>query len=201
MKTILFSKMDKKKIIKSLIHGGILAFPTDTVFGLACIVNEKAIDKVYAAKGRSFEKALPMMCDSLEMIKEYAYVSEKAEKIVERFTPGALTLVFRKKDNVEDYVTKGKDTIGIRIPDDEFVLDLIADLGRPLMVTSANISGDRSLLKWEDVYASMKNKINGIVCEDARGECASTIIDVTGDEIKLLREGPISLKEIEEALQ
>lgn len=201
MKTILFSKMDKKKIIKSLIHGGILAFPTDTVFGLACTVNEKAIDKVYEAKGRSFEKALPMMCDSLEMIREYAYVSEKAEKIVEKFTPGALTLIFRKKENVEDYVTKGKDTIGIRIPDDEFILDLIEDLGRPLMVTSANISGDRSLLKWEDVYASMKNKINGIVCEDARGECASTIIDVTGDEIKLLREGPISLKEIEEALQ
>lgn len=201
MKTILFSKMDKKKIIKSLIHGGILAFPTDTVFGLACTVNEKAIDKVYEAKGRSFEKALPMMCDSLEMIREYAYVSEKAEKIVEKFTPGALTLIFRKKENVEDFVTKGKDTIGIRIPDDEFILDLIEDLGRPLMVTSANISGDRSLLKWEDVYASMKNKINGIVCEDARGECASTIIDVTGDEIKLLREGPISLKEIEEALQ
>ncbi len=142
-----------------------------------------------------------MMCDSLEMIREYAYVSEKAEKIVEKFTPGALTLIFRKKENVEDYVTKGKDTIGIRIPDDEFVLDLIEDLGRPLMVTSANISGDGALLKWEDVYASMKNKINGIVCEDARGECASTIIDVTGDEIKLLREGPISLKEIEEALQ
>ena len=201
MKTILFSKMDKKKIIKSLIHGGILAFPTDTVFGLACTVNEKAIDKVYEAKGRSFEKALPMMCDSLDMIKEYAYVSEKAEKIVEKFAPGALTLIFRKKENVEDYVTKGKETIGIRIPDDEFILDLIADLKRPLMVTSANISGDGSLLKWEDVYASMKNKINGIVCEDARGECASTIIDVTGDEIKLLREGPISLKEIEEALQ
>ena len=200
METILFSKMDKQDIINLLMNGGILAFPTDTVFGLASIAEEKAIDRIYEAKGRSFDKALPMMCDSLKMVKKFACVNRNAEKIIRRFTPGALTLVMKKKESLSEKITKGKDTIAVRIPDDEFILDLIRQMKRPLMVTSANISGNGSLLKWEDVLSCMDHKIDGIVCEDARGDSASSIIDVSGDEIKLLREGPISLNEIKEAL-
>ena len=140
------------------------------------------------------------MCNSLSMIEEVAYVNEKAEKIISRFVPGPLTLIFNKKEVVEDYVTMNKKTIGIRVPDDPFILDMITKLGRPLMVTSANISGDGSLLRWEDVYACMNGKIDGIVCEDAAGYEASTIIDVSTEDILVLREGPVSLKEIEETL-
>ncbi len=201
MDTILFSKRDKEDIINLLMSGGILAFPTDTVFGLGCIAEKEAMDKIYEAKGRSFDKPLPMMCDSLDMVKEYAVVNEEAKKIIDRFTPGALTLVMKKKEDTEDYVTNGRDTIAIRIPDDGFILDLIGELKRPLMVTSANISGNGSLLKWEDVLSCMDHKISGIVCEDARGDSASSIIDASGKEIRLLREGPVSMREIKEALQ
>ena len=201
METIRFSKMDTEKIIRMLREGGIVAFPTDTVFGLACLMEQNAIDKVYEAKGRSFDKPLPMMCSSLAMIKDNAFVSEKAEKIIDRFVPGPLTLIFRKRENVLDYVTMGKTTIGIRVPDDEFILNLIEELGEPILVTSANLSGETSLLKWEDVLASLHGRINGIVCEDARGEAASTILDVSEEEIKVLREGPISFKEIQETLE
>jgi len=200
METIKYTKMDKDKIIKTLIDGGILAFPTDTVFGLACIMDKNAIAKVYAAKGRSFDKPLPMMCNSLEMIESVAYVSETAKKLIRKFVPGAITLIFRKKDNVEDYITQGKDTIGIRVPDDAFILDLIKELNQPILVTSANISGNGSLLKWEDVYECMKDKIDAIVMEDARGDKASTIVDVS-DEIRILRQGPISEEEIMEAIR
>ena len=86
------------------------------------------------------------------------------------------------------------------MPDDEFILKLIEKLERPLMVTSANISGNGSLTCWKDVYSCMKGKIEGIVCEDARGERASTIIDVSED-LKLLREGPLSIDEIKESLK
>ena len=199
MKTIKYTKMDKEKIITQLMQGGILAFPTDTVFGLACIMDKEAIRKVYIAKGRDFKKPLPMMCDSLDMIKKVAYVNETAEKIIDRFTPGALTVILNKKEEIDDYITQGNKTIGIRVPDDEWILDLISRIG-PLMVTSANISNEGSLLKWEDVYDSMKGKIDGIVCEDARGDRASTIVDLT-DKIKILREGPISLDELEEILK
>ena len=192
--------MDIDRIIKTLINGGLVAFPTDTVFGLACIVDKEAIAKVYEAKGRSFDKPLPMMCDSLQMIQDVAFVSEKAKKIIDSLVPGPLTLIFEKKDSVQDYVTMGKKTIGIRVPDDRFILDLIHMIGMPLLVTSANVSGEGSLLKWEDVLSCMDHKIDAIVCEDARGESASTIIDVTGEDIKVLRQGPISLEKIMEVL-
>ena len=200
METIKYKKMDKNKIINSLISGGILAFPTDTVFGLGCIMDRKAIEKIYVVKGRSFDKPLPMMCSNLKMIEEVAYVSKKAKKIIDAFVPGPLTLIFKKKENVKDYITQGKNTIGIRVPDDEFILDLIDSLNMPLMVTSANNSGEPSLTKWKDVYGIMKGKIDGIVCEDARGEVSSTIIDVS-DDIKILREGPISLAQIMEVIK
>ena len=201
MKTIRYTKMDKQEIINILMTGGILAFPTDTVFGLACAMDKDAIRKVYKAKGRDFRKPLPVMCDGPEMIKRIAVVNDKAEKIMDRFMPGALTMVFPKKEEVDDVFTQGMDTIGIRVPDDEWILDLIRRMDTPIMVTSANISGNGSLLKWEDVYACMHGKINGIVTEDAGGDQASTIIDVTSDEVKVLREGPISLEEIKEAIE
>ena len=200
MKTIKYTKMDKDKIINMLISGGILAFPTDTVFGLACIAEKKAIKKIYKAKGRDFKKPLPMMCSSLKMIKDVAKVNKSEKKLIEKFTPGPITIIFNKKENVEDYLSNDLDTIGIRIPDDEFVLDLIDSIKMPLMVTSANISNQGSLLKWEDVYDCMDGKIDGIVCEDARGDIASSIVDVRNG-IKILREGPISLDQIKEALE
>ena len=83
METIKFSKMDKDKIITQMMQGGIFAFPTDTVFGLGCIMDEDAIRKIYIAKGRDFNKPLPMMCDSLKLIKSVAHVGRKAEKILQ----------------------------------------------------------------------------------------------------------------------
>lgn len=201
MKTIRLSKMEKDKIIKILIAGGILAFPTDTVFGLGCMMDETAMAKIYEAKGRSFTKPLPMMCDSLSMIEDYAEVNDDARKIIGRFTPGALTIVFKKKEGLPDYVTNGFPTIGIRVPDDPFILETIHAIGKPLMVTSANLSGEASLRKWKEVYACLKGKIDGIVCEDALADTASTIIDVSKDPIAILRQGQISMQEIREVLK
>ena len=192
---------DIDEVISILRNGGIVAFPTDTVFGLGCLINKEAIKKVYEAKGRSFDKPLPMMCNSSKMISEVAYVSDNAKKIIDKFTPGALTLIFKKKENIEDYVTNGKNTIGIRIPDDKWILELINRLNTPILVTSANLSDTGSLLKWEDVLKQLDNHIDAIVCEDARGESSSTIVDVTDEDIKVLRQGPIKLEDIKEVLK
>ena len=199
METIKYTKQDLNKIKEILLNGGIVAFPTDTVFGLGCVINKKAIDKIYSAKGRSFDKPLPMMCNGLKMIESVAKVSEGASKIINKFVPGALTLIFNKKDNVEDFVTNGKPTIGIRVPDDKWILDLISELNQPILVTSANLSDTGSLTKWEDVYSQLNGKIDAIVTEDASGETSSTIIDVTNG-VELLRQGPISLDDIMEVL-
>ena len=200
METKKLNKEEIKQVKDILLNGGIVAFPTDTVFGLGCIINKEAIAKIYEAKGRSFDKPLPMMCNSLKMIETVAEVSDDAKKIINKFVPGALTLIFNKKSHIEDYVTNGKPTIGIRVPDDEWILNLINELNTPLLVTSANLSDTGSLLKWEDVYNQLNGRIDAIVCADATGQTSSTIIDVTG-EVKLLRQGPITLEAIQEVLK
>lgn len=185
------------KVKDALLNGEIVAFGTDTVFGLACVYDDlKAINKIYEAKNREAKKALPMMCSSTLMIDDVAYVNDKARKIMDAFMPGAITLVYKKKSVIDDYVTSGLDTIGIRIPDDKWILDLIKKVNKPLLVTSANISGEPSLFKWQDVKEKLEGRIDALVQKDALGAKSSTIVDVSNKEIKILREGPISKEDI-----
>ena len=195
MVTKKYTKNDIQEIANALLNKEIIAFPTDTVFGLACIIDKNAIDKIYEAKGRSFDKPLPMMCNSLEMIESVAIVNQDSKKIINKFFPGALTIIFNKKDNLEGFVTNNKPTIGIRVPNNNWILDLITKVNSPLLVTSANLSDTGSLTKWKDVYSQLNGKIDGIVCEDSKGDSSSTIIDVSND-IKLLRQGPILFDDI-----
>lgn len=198
----LFEIEEIEEIKNELLQGSIIAFGTDTVFGLACIYDDlKAIEKIYEAKGRDKLKALPMMCSNIEMIDKVAYINEIDKKIMNKFTPGPLTIIFKKKEIVDDYITSGRDTIGIRIPNDKWILDLIDSINKPLLVTSANISNEDNILKWKDVLEKMGERIDGLVKKDAIGKRASTIIDGSSDEIKILREGPISLKEIVDCIK
>lgn len=193
----LYEVEDIEKVKDDLLNGDIVAFGTDTVFGLACVYdNLKAIEKIYKAKNREAKKALPMMCGSVLMIDDVAYVSDKARKIMDKYMPGAITIIYKKKDCISDSCTSGLDTIGIRIPNDEFILNLINLVGKPLLVTSCNMSHEPNLCKWTDVLKVMDGRIDGLVKKDALGGVASTIVDCSNDDIKILREGPISREEI-----
>ncbi len=196
----IFQRDEIDDVAVSLLKGDIVAFGTDTVFGLACIYdNEEAIEKIYKAKGRREDKPLPMMCSDISMMTDVSYLGAEAEKIINRFVPGPLTIVLKKK-NLADYITHGFDTIGIRIPDDEWILKLIDKVGKPLLVTSANLSDQGSLHKYVDVYNSLNGRIDGIVEGDARGEGASTVISLL-PELKILREGPISREDLLKCLE
>ena len=196
-------RIDEIEQVKNdLLNGDIVAFGTDTVFGLACVYDDnKAIEKVYKAKNREPKKALPMMCGNKEMIEEVAYVNDKAKKIMDKYMPGAITIIYKKKDVISDEVTSGLSTIGIRIPDDEWIINLINLVGKPLLVTSANISKEPAMSSWEEVALKLEGRIDGIVMEDAKGKEASTIVDCSSDEIKILRDGPISKDAIFELIK
>ena len=182
MKTYEINEIEKVK--DDLLQGKIIAFGTDTVFGLACVYdNLDAIKKVYEAKNRETKKALPMMCSSTSMISDVAYVNDKALKIMNKYMPGAITIIYKKKECVSDSATSGLDTIGIRIPNDEYVLSLLKEVEKPLLVTSANMSHEPSLLKWKDVYEQLNGRIDGVVKKDATGLLSSTIVDCSSDEI------------------
>ena len=185
---IKYKKEDINKVKEDLLNGKIIAFPTDTVFGLGCIYdNEEAIEKIYEAKNRSISKKLPMMVSDTSMLKNYAKMNDKAKKLFDKYTPGPLTIILEYKDS--------NDTVAIRIPNDEWIIKLIKELNKPLLVTSANISGKGSLLKYEDVINELDGRVDGIVLDDAKGETASTIVDMV-NEPKVLRNGPITEEEI-----
>ena len=198
----LYKVEEIEKVKDDLLNGDIVAFGTDTVFGLACVYdNLEAIKKIYVAKNREPKKALPMMCSNIKMIEEVAYVDDRARKIMNKYMPGAITIIFKKKDIIDDFVTSGLDTIGIRVPDDKFILNLIDMVGKPLLVTSANMSHEPALFKWIDVKEKLDGRIDGVVLKDAIGYMSSTIVDCSNKDIKILREGPILKEDIFELIK
>ena len=201
MNTNLYAPQQLEEVAADLKEGKVIAFPTDTVFGLGCVYDDPAaVEKVKKAKERDEGKPLPMMCSSAEMTEKAAVVSEDAKKLMRRFCPGALTLVMRKREEVPAFVTNGRDTIAIRIPDDPWILQLIETIGKPLLVTSANISGEPSLQYWQEVREKLNGRIDGIVTADAGSATASTIIDLS-DGFRLLRQGKITEEELKEVLK
>lgn len=202
MKTIKFEKEDIEVIAELLMDGEVVAFPTDTVFGLGVVYdNEEALDRLKKAKGRPENKPIPTMVADYEQLQQIADVDDKIKKIMNAFMPGALTLILKKKSCVKDYVTNGMNTIGIRMPDDTFVLDLLHRTGKPMLVTSANLSDYPTGTNDLEVLKQLDGRIDAIVTGEAAGMTASTILDMTQSEMKIVREGPITMQQIEECLK
>jgi len=179
-------------------QGGIVAFPTDTVYGLgACASNRSAVERIYAVKQRPRHQALPLLLASVLQIREVGSgLSPVALCLVRSFMPGALTLVLRKAGAVPDLVTAGEATVAVRIPAHPVPLSLIEGLGEPIVGTSANLSGSPSALTAADVYAQLGDKVDLIIDGVCQGGMESTIVDVTGDKPVVLREGAISRAEL-----
>lgn len=190
---IKYKKEDIKEVKDALLNSKIVAFPTDTVFGLACLYgDELAYQKIYEAKNRSINKKLPIMVSDYDMVARYCEIDEKTKKLINKFMPGAITLILKYKDYDE--------TVAVRMPDDKWIIDLIKIIDKPLYVTSANISGNGSLIKCEDVLNQIGDKVDGIVMADASGKQASTIVDCVNN-FEILREGPISISQIMDVLK
>ena len=197
---------DIKAAGKVLKQGGIVAFPTDTVYGLGAVFDdEKAVRKIFAAKGREEKKPLSILvADSVqvELLSEIksGEMAQKAERLMKKYWPGALTLIFRKKPGIPDAVTAGGETIGIRMPNMELTRELIRAAGKPLAAPSANTSGKRSSVSAREVLEDLDGKIDMVI---DGGTCpvgvASTVVDMTGETPVILREGVITAEMIAQA--
>ena len=189
--------------VKVLAGGGVCAIPTDTLYGLAaCAFDETAALKVYELKGRPEGMALPLLLsdakDAPACAKE---IPPEAWILAERFWPGALTLVVRKSDAVPSVVTAGLPTVALRVPDHPIPREIAKALGAPITGTSANLSGRPGLTNAAAVRAEFGDTIDFVLDGgDAPGGVASTIVDMSGDAPKLLREGAVSREEIQAAL-
>ena len=186
-----------------LAEGGLVAFPTDTVYGVgAHAFQPDAVERIYVAKIRPRDKAIPILlarADDLVLVAEG--ITETAWLLAERFWPGGLTLVLPKKAKVPDVVSAGGPTVAVRVPDHPVFLALVAALGAPLAATSANLSGRPSLITAQDVEAELGGRIELILDGGAcAGGVPSTVLDLTTDPPTILRAGAIVEEEINAAL-
>lgn len=201
METQRLTKKDSAQIVEILNRGGVVAFPTDTVYGLAVRYDLKeAILKMKEAKQRPETKPFPMMVSSKAQIERVAVTDTRSQKLIDQWMPGALTLVFKKRPEIDELVTNGFPTIGIRMPDDDFVLEIINRVGVPLLVPSANLSGQPSCTTAEEVLKQLDGRIDAVVLGESGASTASTVCDTTGDELKILRQGPIKLEDLEASI-
>ena len=185
--------------ISILKQGGLVSFPTDTVYGLGVWANNQtAVEQVYKVKERPRNKALPLLLANISQIGEVAEpVPPITWLLAHNFLPGALTIVLHKSNLVPDIITAGGINVAVRIPAHPIPIALAQGLGAPIVGTSANLSGKQSALKADEVYSQFGNKVDLIIdggrCPGGR---ESTIIDVTGEEPVILREGAISREEL-----
>jgi L-threonylcarbamoyladenylate synthase len=181
--------------------GGVVAFPTDTVYGVgALITSPQSIARLFEVKGREQTKAIAVLiadASQLELVASHA--NEAAKKLAARFWPGALTLVLPKLTSLPA-VLSPNDTIGVRVPDHAVARGLLAAAG-PMAVTSANVSGGANALNANEVLAQLGGRIE-LVLDGGQtpGDRPSTVVDMTSDPPRVLREGPVTAAEIDGAL-
>lgn len=205
MKTLILKDTieDIKKAGKILKNGGLIAFPTETVYGLGANgLDEAAVSKVYKAKGRPSDNPMILHISQIDEIYDIAEeINEDCLKLMEAFWPGPLTVVVKRKKIVPNTTTGGLDTVGIRMPSDKTARLLIKEAGIPIAAPSANLSGKPSPTMPEHVIKDMNGRIDGIICG---GKCQvgieSTVVLVTGDTPIILRPGKITKEDMKKVL-
>ena len=175
----------------------VIAFPTETVMGLGVYYNDfndyQLLNKI---KCRPEDKPYTMMLCSKDEIEKYAYVDERAKKVIDAFMPGEITVLLRSKDTVPGYVTHNSGVIGVRVPNLANLLDFLRFIDTPLLVPSANKSGEKPAMNSDEVKRIFNNEVGYVFEGEAKGGVPSTLVDLTQKEVKIYREGNISLSDI-----
>lgn len=181
-------------------NGGIVVFPTETVYGIGTNgLDKEAVERLYKIKERPLNKPISLLVSDYEMIEKVVKdINELEYKIMKKFFPGPLTIILNKKDIVPDILTSGGSTVGIRMPEEEITRKLIEYAGVPIAAPSANISGKPSGIDLQEIVKEFGDKVDYYI-DGGKSKIGigSTIVKVENNTIKILREGSISKKELE----
>jgi L-threonylcarbamoyladenylate synthase len=191
-----------QRALTVLRSGGLVAFPTDTVYGVGSLAFDgPAIESIYAAKDRPVEKAIPILIGDMEELDEVGIdIPTSALRLASRFWPGPLTILVPKRPNLPESVSASS-TVGVRVPDHEVARNLLRAAG-PMAVTSANISGKSSPVSAREVFEQLGGRIPLIIDGgQTPGGVPSTLVDCTTPELTILREGSLRLEELVSALR
>ena len=185
------------QINEILNNDGVIAFVTDTVWGLGCLpTSEKAVQRIYDIKHREAKKPLILMSDDIYPLFDYVKqpIQKQAQRLIKDHFPGALTLVIEKSKNTPDYITSGMNTVGIRVPNNETFANVCKSIdGRVLATTSANLSGEPAALTYEEAKAYIGEQVDLVVQDyghNAKG-IASTVVGFKNEEPIIFRQGEI----------
>jgi L-threonylcarbamoyladenylate synthase len=189
--------------LQVLRQGGLVAFPTDTVYGVgAHAFLPEAVERIYHVKGRPLSKPIPLLLDGVDRLGRVTeFVPEKALMLAEMFWPGPLTMVLARSPEVPDVVTAGGPSVAVRVPDHDFALRLITEAGGVLAATSANLSGRPDPVTAEEVLGYLQGRIDlildGGLCP---GGIPSTVVDLTRPSPQVVRVGAIASDDLNGAL-
>ncbi|MGL4687158.1 MAG: L-threonylcarbamoyladenylate synthase [Fusobacteriaceae bacterium] len=198
--------LDAEQMTEFFKNDSLIIYPTDTVYGIAGRIDSKnALGKIYAVKSRAFSSPLIALISNHSLIDKIAIVDldkkNILEKLIKSFWPGSLTIILRKKDFVPSIMVSNGETVGVRMPNHDFALKIIESAGGILPTTSANISGEKTPKTYDEISKEIKSSVDIVI---DGGECPigieSTILDLSKKEIKILREGAISRKQIEDII-
>jgi len=193
-----------RSVAQDIKQGKLAAFPTDTVYGIGAVAfDAEAVGRLYEVKRRARYKPIPILVTGPEQLPLITReVNDLAHRLIERFWPGALTLVLPRHPDLPDVICAGGDTVAVRMPSHVLTLALIQQVGSPLATTSANLSGRDSPLDAQQVAMNLGGRIDVILdAGPCPGGVDSTVVDTTGGVLRVLRETAISARLIREAIR
>ncbi|MFA6034844.1 MAG: L-threonylcarbamoyladenylate synthase [Myxococcota bacterium] len=178
------------KVIEELKNGGVIAYPTDTVYGIGCdIFIKSAVERVYRIKGRDKKKPLSFICEDLKHISQFAQVSDNSYRIMKKLIPGPYTFILKATKLVPKIMLTKRETVGIRVPDSEICRMLVRELGHPIVTTSANVSNEAIISDPDEIKEKFGKLLDVIIDSGPMPQDPSTMIDLTGDAPVVVREG------------
>ncbi|AJF06334.1 L-threonylcarbamoyladenylate synthase [Geoalkalibacter subterraneus] len=179
-----------RQVVDKLKQGGVIAYPTDTNYGIGCdIFNKKGVKNIYQIKKRDARKPFSFICADLSDVSNYAQVSNFAFKIMKRHLPGPYTFVLEATRVVPDSLMTRQKTVGIRIPQNPIALAIVQELGHPLVTTSANVSGQDVYHDPLDIEDALGHQLDLVIDGGILRGDSSTVISLIGDQVEVLREG------------
>jgi len=180
-------------------RGGVILYPTDTIYGLGCdALNVKAVKRIYKIKHRSENNPALVLVHNKKMLNELVDdITPLASRLIKMFWPGPLTMIFKASRYIHQSLISKDGKVGIRIPDNKFCLKLIAECGTPLLSTSANITGSETITTADTLKKVFKGRVDLFIdAGDLESSLPSTVVDVSGKRLVVIREGAISTKQL-----
>lgn len=179
-----------EQVVRCLQDGGVVAYPTDTTYGIGCsIFNKKGLERIYQVKQRDKRKPFSFICSDLSEVSRYARLTNMAFKVIKRCLPGPYTFVLEASREVPDLLTTRQKTVGIRIPDNRICMAIVQALGAPIVTTSANLSGEEPVGDPYEIDRRFGGGLDLVVDGGLLTTDVSTVISMVGDRPELLRQG------------